>query len=463
MGSLIKKTSKSGGEMIEIFNHLFLYAIIDTERGVEVDELRKIMGLGNGYKVIKIEESKEDKVKAKYIYVETRSIKCKCPKCGKYTKSIHDRLRPVKLKYVKAFEQITYVMLNKKRFICHGCKYKFTEPVTIQGENKNISNKTVQKILIDLRSYNLSLKYIAKENNVSDNTVRNILKESMANYPEHIKNLPSVISFDEFKADTNEGKYAFVLNNPIHKKVLDILPNRKKEYLMQYFTYCNNRHSVEYVISDMYEPYLLVTQTMFPKAKYVVDPFHYTRYIMDALDKVRIRLQDNYGYNSYEYKMLKNKKNISLLRQYSNDIDWFTYTKRYKNKHMVEILKYDLREKILNISEEYKIAYQLKELFLDITHHATYEDVEKQLLNWISIVREQNIEEMIEASNTIENWLEYICNSFIDKRFSNGYTEGMNNKIKVIKRVGFGYKDFAFFRIRLLYILNDKNSKKSKK
>ena len=46
--------------------------------------------------------------------------------------------------------------------------------------------------------------------------------------PERIINLPRIISFDEFKADTNEGKYAFVLNDPIHKKVLDILPNRKK-------------------------------------------------------------------------------------------------------------------------------------------------------------------------------------------------------------------------------------------
>ena len=449
--------------MIELFYHLFLYAIIDKERGAEVDELRKIMGLGNGYKVVKIEEGSDGKVKAKYIHVETKSSKCKCPKCGKYTKSVHDKLKPVKLKYVKAFKQVTYVMLSKKRFICHKCNYKFTEPVTIQGESKSISNKVEQKILIDLRNYNLSLKYIAEENNVSDNTIRNILKESMANYPEHVINLPRVISFDEFKADTKKGKYAFVLNNPIHKKVLDILTNRKKEYLIQYFTYCNNRYSVEYVISDMYEPYLLVTQIMFPKAKYVVDLFHYTRYIMDALDNVRIRLQENYGYNSYEYKMLKNKKNISLLRQYSNDIDWFTYTKRYKNKHMVEILKYELREKILSISEEYKIAYQLKELFLDITHHATYEDVEKQLLSWISLVREQDIPEMVEAASTIENWLEYICNSFIDKRFSNGYTEGMNNKIKVIKRVGFGYKDFDFFRIRLLYILNDKNNKKSKK
>ena len=55
--------------------------------------------------------------------------------------------------------------------------------------------------------------------------------------------------------------------------------------------------------------------------------------------------------------MLKNKKNISLLRQYSNDINWFTYTKRYKNKHMVEILKYDLREKLL--SNENKMTTDL--------------------------------------------------------------------------------------------------------
>ena len=86
--------------MIELFYHLFLYAIIDTERGVEVDELRKIMGLGNGYKVVKIEEGSDGKVKAKYIHVETKSSKCKCPKCGKYTKSVHDRLKSVKLKYI---------------------------------------------------------------------------------------------------------------------------------------------------------------------------------------------------------------------------------------------------------------------------------------------------------------------------------------------------------------------------
>lgn len=50
----------------------------------------------------------------------------------------------------------------------------------------------------------------------------------MKDYPKHVISLPRVISFDEFKADTNEGKYAFVLNDPIHKETLDVLSNRKK-------------------------------------------------------------------------------------------------------------------------------------------------------------------------------------------------------------------------------------------
>ena len=106
------------------------------------------------------------------------------------------------------------------------------------------------------------------------------------------------------------------------------------------------------------------------------------------------------------------------------------------------------------------MGYQLKELFLDIVYHAEIDNVERQLNDFIDICNESGIEEFIGASRTIENWLPYIVNSFIDKRLSNGYTEGLNNKIKVIKRVGFGYKNFEFFRLILLYILNSKNVKK---
>ena len=434
-------------------------------------EIEKLLKLEQ-YKIIKIEEREEKRKMIKVIYVESKNKKEKCPFCGEYTKSIHDKLKPIELKYLKLLEQDVKINIIKKRFICHKCNKRFTESVNLNEKGKTITTSLEQKILKDLLNYNLSLKYIAEDNNVSAGTVRNILKNAMNNYPDHLKNLPKIISFDEFKADTEAGKYAFIINDPIHRKVLDILPSRKKEYLIQYFTYTENRHSVEFVISDMYEPYLLVQQIMFPKAKYVVDKFHYTRYIMDALDKIRIRLQKNYGYNSKEYRMLKNKKNVTLLRKYSNDVEWYTYTKRYRNGHMVDILKYDLREQLLKIDEELYKGYILKELFLDVLHTTTYEYAEVEIKEWISTVRNYGINEMITAAETIENWLPYIVNSFIDKRFSNGYTEGMNNKIKVIKRIGFGYRNFEFLRLRIMYILNgklsgmskkDRNQKKSKK
>ena len=166
-------------------------------------------------------------------------------------------------------------VFNLSRNICIGLKNGLKEEISINFvpwlnnetletfiENKNISNKIEQKVLKDLKQYSLSLKYIAEENNISDNT------EHTKDYPKNIINLPRVISFDRFKADTRKGKYAFVLNDPIHKETLDVLSNRKKEYLIQYFTYC--------------ESYLQVQKIMFPHAKYVVDRFHYIRYIMDG-------------------------------------------------------------------------------------------------------------------------------------------------------------------------------------
>ena len=390
------------------------------------------------------------------VSVENKKKKVRCPKCNKFTSSVHDKLKPIKSVYLDSCGSSVDLIIYKKRYHFYNCNKIFTETLNINTSNGNISNKVKIQIRKDLLKYNLSLKYIAEKNRVSITTVENEMLEITSTIPEYQKNLPRVISFDEFKADTKEGKYAFVLNDPIHKKILDILPNRKKEYLIQYFEHTENRYSVEFVISDMYEPYLLVQRIMFPKAKYVVDRFHYIKYIMEALDKVRIKWQKIYGEKSKQYKILKNKKNVNLLRRYGNDIDWWVMTKRYKNGHMVEILPGDVLRELLAINDEIKRAYQLKELFLDIINHSTYETIEEQLTNFIDICINSNISEFIEVSGTIYNWLEYICNSFIDKRYSNGFTEGTNNKIKVIKRNAFGYKNFKLFRGRILYIFNGK-------
>lgn len=427
----------------------------------EVKELLNIKD--NNIEIISIGKENRNGEQVNIITLKSNKKKYKCPNCDKFTSSVNDTLKPVRVKHLKVVEIKSELYIIKRRFICHKCKKKFGEPINFNPYNSSISNELKLKIRKDLLVYNYSIKSIAKENGVSSTTVRRELEEAMDGYPEYLKTLPEVISIDEFKADTKEGKYALIINDPIKKRTLDILPSRKKDYLISYFTRVENRNNVKVVISDMYEPYLLVTKAMFPKAKFVVDRFHYVRYVTNALDDIRIRTQKEYGYNSKEYRLLKNKKNVSLLRKYYNDIDWYVYTVRYVNKRKIKRLPIDILNEILEISDELDRGYQLKELFLDIVKHATYENAKEQILAWIDLCNESNILEFIEASKTINNWLDYIVNSFIDKRYSNGYTEGLNNKIKVIKRNGYGYRNFRFFRLRLLYILNGTISGRGKK
>lgn len=427
-------------------------------------EVKKLLNIkDNTIDVVSITKENRKGEQVNIVTLKSKKKKYKCPNCDRFTASVNDTLKPVKIRHLKVVEIKSELYIIKRRFICHYCGKKFVEPININPYNSSISNELKMKIRKDLLVYNYSIKSIARENNVSCSTVRRELEEAMNGYPEYLKTLPEVISIDEFKADTREGKYALIINDPIRKRVLDILPSRKKDYLLSYFTRIENRNNVKIVISDMYEPYLLVTKTMFSKAKFVVDRFHYVRYIMDALDDIRIRTQKEYGYNSKEYRLLKNKKNVSLLRKYYNDIDWYVYINRYVNGRKIKRLPIDILNEILAVSDELDRGYQLKELFLDIIKHGTYENAKKQLLAWIDLCRESNIPEFIEASKTINNWLDYIVNSFIDKRYSNGYTEGLNNKIKVIKRNGYGYRNFTFFRLRLLYILNGTISGRSKK
>ena len=428
-------------------------------------EVKELLGLkNNNVKVLSVEEKAIDNEKIQFITLKGTINKLKCPKCGKYTKSIHDKLKPITVKYNKVVDRKCYLILYKRRFICRQCNERITEDLGLNLTRKTVSKSLEIKIRKDLLKPNFTIKQIAEDNDVSQDKVRNILKDVMSDYPDYLTTLPQVISFDEFKADTSYGKYAFIINDPIKKRTLDILPNRRKDYLISYFTHVENRENVKYVISDMYEPYLLVTKVMFKNAKYAVDRFHYVTYIMDALDDIRIRLQKTYGYNSKEYKLLKNKKNVSLLRKYYNEVNWYVLTKRYEKGRYVYKLPIDILHQLLNINDELDRGYQLKELFLDIVHHDySLKQVEIELNSWIDLCKESKIEEFIDASKTIENWLPYIINSFIDKRFTNEYTEGLNNKIKVIKRNAYGYKNFEFFRLRLMYILNGILSGRSKK
>ena len=162
------------------------------------------------------------------VVIENRKKKVKCPVCNKFTGSVHDKLKPIRSIYLDSCGSSVDLIIYKKRYRCYTCNKIFTEELNINTSKGNISNKVKIQIRKDLLNYNLSLKYIAEKHRVSITSVENELLSIISAIPKYVVNLPRVISFDEFKADTVEGKYAFILNDPIHKKVLDILLAEKK-------------------------------------------------------------------------------------------------------------------------------------------------------------------------------------------------------------------------------------------
>lgn len=184
-----------------------------------MNEVKELMGLTeHNVKILKVSEEIINEERVKVITIIGKTRKVKCPICLNYTSSIHDKLKPMNIKYLKMAEQRTIIKLIKRRFICHNCKKKITEELNINKYKSNISNKLEIKVRRDLLNYNLSITYIAQENNISDVEVRNILLDAMSGYPDNVKTLPNVISIDEFAAHTSYGKYALIINDPIKKE-----------------------------------------------------------------------------------------------------------------------------------------------------------------------------------------------------------------------------------------------------
>jgi len=97
-----------------------------------------------------------------------------------------------------------------------------------------------------------------------------------------------------------------------------------------------------------------------------------------------------------------------------------------------------------------KETYEAKESFRAILEEEiTPEEADKKLTNWVIEVMEKNNKYLNKFIKTFTKWYDYILNYF-DGRWSNGMVEGINNRIKMIKRRAFGYHDFESFRNRVL-------------
>ena len=365
-----------------------------------------------------------------------------CPKCGVVFDDKFEKhgflVSDIKLNPISGYH--TILRLHKQRYLCKHCHKAFTLSSPITNYGCFISNNVKHKIALDLTKKR-SEKDIALDNNVSPNTVERVMDSFYETQKLYKYNLPEVLLFDEFKSvKSADGAMSFHMCNGITGQTIDIIEDRKLNNLIKYFYYYHYkaRSRVKFIVIDMYSPYISLIKKMFPNASIVIDKFHLSQLISRSLNKTRINIMKKH--KRYHRKV---KRYWKLILKDRNDLDvskWKRFTCFDSLMTEEDIVNY-----LINIDKELKETYLVYQDILYALKHKKYDLLSSCLYKnnpFISSYMKTSIKTLIE-------FLPYIKNTF-KTDYHNGYIEGNNNFIKVIKRIAFGFRSFRRFKARIL-------------
>lgn len=231
----------------------------------------------------------------------------------------------------------------------------------------------------------------------------------------------SVIYIDEFKGDLN-GKYQLVVYDK-NRRLVRVCRDRKKETLEQLL----QSYKPRIVVTDMFKPFKSTIKRILPNCHIVVDKFHLARQGQWLLRDVRIQAHD-------AFKEAGFKKNWKLIHKKPSSLD-------EKGRRIIA----ELKEK----NDKFRLAYEAMSEFFELLDEADVGEFGQKLERLTEWLAGQAFVEFRRLGATLFAWKEEILN-IVKFGVSNGFVEGYNNKIKVIKRVGYGYRNFDRFAKLLL-------------
>lgn len=340
-----------------------------------------------------------------------------------------------------------------------------------------ISLATVYNVLKDLKSFHETFASVAARYNISPTSVASIF-DNHVNVPR--RKLPETILIDEVYAfdSGNKGNYVCVLLDFETNSIIDILPSRKKQNLINYFTLIprEERLNVKIVSSDMWRAYRNVTKIVFPNAVCSCDKFHVIQELTRRVDRVRIETMNKFKVPSnikmenlskkekYEIK-IKRKKYNALKKfnwvLFKNDSKLFDPNVEKKYSRLLEgyYNPYDIREYLIECDQRLENALYLKDELIRFYNEAEIKNAYTKLSEVILEFESSDIESMRNFAKTLREWRKPIVNSFIKtkskRKVSNGPIENINKTIKNIKHNSNGYRNWERFRNRILYVVND--------
>lgn len=370
------------------------------------------------------------------LHVESKERQKVCPQCG-CVHMVKNGYRIRNFIGLPIGGKKLIIRMKVQRYKCKNkeCDYDRQESIPFASGGRSYTHRFAKYVVGLLKG--MTLKDTANLLGVSWDTI----KEIHTNYLEYHYSSPSLdavksIGIDEF-AVRKGHVYKTIVVDLERGHILHVGDGKGSEALDEFWKRVKKKGiTIKHVATDLSAAFIASVYENCPDAVHVFDHFHVVKLMNEKLEEIR-RTQYHMEKDINKRKVLKGTR--YLLLKNGTDI----YDKKYKTR----------LENALEMNLPLSQAYYLKEQLKGIWTQTTKNEAEKVMHDWVAQAKESKVPQLMKMANSILAHRTGIL-AWYDCHISTGKVEGINNKIKVLKRTAYGFRDERYFKLRL-YALHD--------
>ncbi|ABB30566.1 transposase of ISGme5, ISL3 family [Geobacter metallireducens GS-15] len=353
-----------------------------------------------------------------------------CGSCGGRCTSVHETTKRV-IRDLPILDAQTYLIVHRRRLLCPQCGPTL-ERLSWLAKYARVTRRLAESVarLCGV----VSVKHVAQYLGLSWDQVKEIDKRSLTERvgTVDLSNI-EVLGMDEFALHKGH-RYATVIIEPYRKEVLWIGKGRSRESIRPFFTQLGPHgcKRLKAVVMDMNASYEEEIKQHSPQADIVYDLFHVVaKYGREVIDRVRVDEANRLKEDKKARKVVKTSRWL-LLRNSEN----------VKGDDMLRL------QELLEANRSLLTVYLLKDDLKQLWKFTCIEEAGLFWEQWHQRAMESGIPPLILFARRLKGYLQGILNHCLWPLHT-GILEGINNKIKVIKRMAYGFRDHEYFFLKI--------------
>ena len=328
-----------------------------------------------------------------------------------------------------------FLNVNRRRFKCSHCRKVFSEELDFVKKRRTYTKRLGAQVIREVLE--TDVVNAGKRNGMTSAEIETLLKELaedlLSEKPEGLKRL-GIDEISQLKGGKNS---AAVLVDLDKRKPIALLEKRNKEVIAEYLRSLglDILNQIEEVSIDLWGAYKSVVEELIPNAQIVADRFHVMKQINEELDNQRKK-------EKREIEKIKNKKQKEKKLETIKHSKYPLLKKKEKLNEMEKEKLESVRKLVPKLGKMSEKKEELRDVF---ESQITGDEGFDKMVEWT----ESAYKYFPKSCRTIKRWIDEIL-AYFDNRTTQGAVEGINQKIKLIKRRAYGLTNFDNFRRRVL-------------